>query len=96
MTLKDLQWTKNDLKWLEGTYNEQETTYNDLQRTDSNFMEALYLKNNQLKGLDNTKKPYINTLFAIFCTICAFAKWLQAEKSEQTSEQNEAIWKNIE
>ena len=37
------------------TYNEQEMTYNDLQRTDSSFMEPLYLKNNQLEGFSITK-----------------------------------------
>ena len=40
----------------ETSYNDQETTYNDLQRTGSSFMEPLYLKNNQLEGLNNTKK----------------------------------------
>ena len=45
------------------TYREQETSWkdlkqarNDLQKTGSNFMEALYLKNNQLEGSSVTKK----------------------------------------
>ena len=33
-----------------------ETAYNDLQRTGSNFMEPLYLKDIQQKGLNITKK----------------------------------------
>ena len=40
----------------ETTDSEQETTRNDLQKTDSNFMESLYLKNNQLEGSDVTNK----------------------------------------
>ena len=37
-------------------YNKQETTWNDLQKTDSNFMKPLYLKNNQLERSIVTKK----------------------------------------
>ena len=37
-------------------YNKQGTTWNNLHRTDSNFMEPLYLKNNQLEGSNVTKK----------------------------------------
>ena len=40
----------------ETIYNKQVTTWKDLHGTDSNFMEALYLKNNQLKGSNVTKK----------------------------------------
>ena len=40
----------------EPTYNKQETTWNDLQRTDSNFMEPLYLITNQREDSSVTKK----------------------------------------
>ena len=36
--------------------NKDDTTWYDLQRTDSNFMEPLYLKNNQLGGSNIKKK----------------------------------------
>ena len=51
----NLERTRNDMKRPTvskkrpgRTYNKQDTTWNNLQRTDSNFMELLYLKNNQL------------------------------------------------
>ena len=62
-TWNNLQQARNDMKrptvskkQSEATYNKQGTTWNDLQRTDSNFMEPLYLKNNQLEGANATKK----------------------------------------
>ena len=64
----------NDLKQPETTYNEQEATCKDLQRTDSNFMELLYLKNNQLEGFSTIKKQWINSVFAIFGMIGACVK----------------------
>ena len=36
--------------------NKQGSTWNDLHRTDSKFMEPLYLKNNKLEGSNVTKK----------------------------------------
>ena len=55
-TWNDLQWARNNLKRPEvnkkrpeTTYNKQETTWKDLQRTIYNFIEPLYLKNNQLE-----------------------------------------------
>ena len=60
MTWNNLQLAKNNLKWpqttywptmskkqTERTYKKQEMTWNNLQRTDSNFMEPIYLKNNK-------------------------------------------------
>ena len=38
------------------THNKQERTWNDLQRTDSNFMERLFLKTKQVEGSNVTKK----------------------------------------
>ena len=43
-------------KQAETIYSKQETTWNDLQRTDSNFLEPLYLKCNPLEGSNVTKK----------------------------------------
>ena len=57
MTCNDLKRPTMSKKRPETAYNKQEMTYNDLRRTDSNFMELLYLKNNQLEGLSITKKP---------------------------------------
>ena len=80
----------------ETTYNEHEATWKDLEKTDSNFMEPLYLKNNQLEGSNVKKKQQIKSVFAIFRIICADAKWWQAEKLKQMSEQNETKQENVE
>ena len=53
---KWLETTCCDQERPETTYNQQETTWTKLQRTDSNFMEALYFKINQLEGSSVTKK----------------------------------------
>ena len=63
---------------------------------DANFMDPLYLKNNQLEGSNVTKKQYINSAFVKFRIICTYAKWWQTEKSKQMSEPNKAEQKNIE
>ena len=58
-------------------------------------MESLYWENNQLKGSNVTKKQEINSVFAIFRTICAYAIWWQTEKSKQMLGQNKAKWKTL-
>ena len=40
--------------------NKQGSTWNDLHRTDSKFMEPLYLKNNKLEGSNVTKEAIDN------------------------------------
>ena len=82
MTWNNLQRARNDLerptvskKRPTTTYKKEETIWNGLQRTDSNFMERLYLKNNQLERSNVRKKQWINSVFAIFRIICACAKW---------------------
>ena len=95
MTYNEQETTWNEPQRSEATYNKQKTTYSNLQQIDSNFMEPLCLKNSRLEGLSVLKRPKMNALFVIFCIIWAYAKGWQAEKSKQTSEQNETGWKNI-
>ena len=56
MTWNDMEQPSAIKKRHETTQGEQKTAWNDLQRTDSKFMELLYLKNNQLEGSNVTKK----------------------------------------
>ena len=56
-----------------------------LKRTDFNFMEPLYLKINQLEDSYVAKKQEINSVLAIFCTICAYAKWWKTYQVNQLS-----------
>ena len=62
-TWNDLEQETNDMKQPtvsqkrpKTIYSKQGTTWNDLHRTNSNFMEPLCLKNNQLEGSNITKK----------------------------------------
>ena len=85
MTWDNLQQERNDMKWPtvskkrpETIYRKQVTTWKDLQGTDSNFMEPLNLKNNQLEGSNVTKKRYIISVVAIFCIMCAYERKINA------------------
>ena len=52
MTSNNLKRPITSKKQAETTYNEQEITNNDLQQTNSNFMEFLCLKNNDLEDFN--------------------------------------------
>ena len=61
----DLKWPTVIKKWPETTY-KQGTTRNNLQRTHSNFMEPLYLKNNRLED-SQFHKEAIDHLGVLYC-----------------------------
>ena len=63
MTRNNLEQERNDMKQPTvrkkrpvTIYNKQGAAWNNLHRTNSNFMEPLCLKNNQLEGFSFTKK----------------------------------------
>ena len=55
-TWNDVKLPRVSKKRPKTTYREQKMTSPDLQRTDSNFMEALYLKNYKMEGSVVSKK----------------------------------------